>query len=293
MKRENKVSDKFEDVCLRTDYLSHIKEELNPTYLQEYKKIIYAAVAKVNNKSSIHYQKMGFVWDDLVSFASMYTLHYMHIYSVYANQTNMEKFIAKHTERYGSTPTDKIVEKYNTTGLFNFIKQRLEHLSTLCQRKSRNVYCQNIKSYYFARTKDAVEVDNLESLIGSHEAFGYRSVMLKEYNERKKISKAAGETKVLDENGFEIFYIYDTFSKNQEIDNEIIFEHTAQQHHLDPFHALDVKQTEYNIAVQFDNMNNQQKIQKLNTFIRQNKNNSRLSKEVSTAKKMLIALKSS
>ena len=136
MKKYN-YKDNFEMVYLRHEYLARC-EKLNTAYIDEFAGIVNTTAQIMYKKFFKNFNTMGFAIEDVVSVTNMYMLYYMELYSLREHDEKEKKYIKKYLTKYKKVPTPGVIKNYDRNCLIQFLRQRIQHFSTLCYRKYKD-----------------------------------------------------------------------------------------------------------------------------------------------------------
>lgn len=295
MKKYN-YKDNFEMLYLRHEYLTKGKGRLEGKHIEKYKHIINITARIMYNKLYPNFNKVGFDLDDIVAITNVYTLGYMNMYSIKNNTKEFNRYIQKYHKKFGNQtfPSSQEIDHTERDHLINFLRQRLQHCSTLCNRKAKNIIVNKDKREIFAETNKS-ESTTEENILKDWKRYGYRKVTQKELKEIKKIAKKSKTSELKDKNGFSIIEI-------ERLNNNINYEDYTLIHPINEGDYFFTTPEKYLIYKEedkifnqnketFDNLDIISKQQRLIEFIQNNKENLYLKKELSCARKMLKSLK--
>lgn len=287
MKKKN-YKDDFELLYLRHDYLERT-EKLNGDYYKEFENIINITNNIMFRKHSKTFYKVGFNEDDLRTVTAMYALAYMDLYSIRNNKSEKNKFLRSFRKRNNADPTKEDYRKAEINHMINFLRQRLVHCVTVCERKSRSIVCGRDRSALYAFTENSAEADPM-LIMGSHNKYGYRKVTAKEYKEVTKKAKELGDSQLVDKDGYKIFVIENITSgmAKEEYLNLILDQNSDIL--KNPEQAILDRENERMMKCykdRFYNLPNEEKKKVLKDFIKKNKNNDHYKKQVRLARKIL------
>lgn len=206
MPRKN-YSDHFEDLYLRHDYLKKAGK-LNGQYYNEFKHIINITAKQVYDKFGKIFKKVGFEFEDVESITAIYALSYMELYSIKNDPACRKRFLKHYRAEHGkdAVPSEQEVFENESKLMIHFLRQKLSHCATVCERKKRNIVCGKFKKAVFAFTKDSSDASDLE-IIDNYQKHGYRKVTKKELKESIAQARKLGESTYVDENGYKIFQV--------------------------------------------------------------------------------------
>lgn len=206
MSKKN-FSDHFEDLYLRHDYLRKAGK-LDGDHYHEFKHIINITTKHVYAKYQPIFFKVGFEFEDVENITAMYALSYMQLYSLRGNKNYYKRFLKRYQQEHGddATPSEEEVFKNECNLMINFLRQKLSHCATVCERKKRNIVCGRQKRGVYAYTEKSTPA-SYEEIFEDHKKHGYRKVT---QDELKIAAEAADENKVtypVDKDGYKIFII--------------------------------------------------------------------------------------
>ncbi|HLD91621.1 MAG TPA: hypothetical protein VI911_11540 [Patescibacteria group bacterium] len=284
----NSYDKDFEKSYLRYDYLTRIKQ-YDPNWVSQHKNTVEITSMKMYEKLRTNFNLVGFDGEDLKSIGNIYMLAYMGLYSLETNEKLRNRFVVKFLEKNKTEPTKQELAQADRNNLINFLRQRIQHCSTICERKSRNIKAGRAKMGIYAETKHSKPVCD-ELLLEDHKKYGYRSVTQKEYREIKSKSDS-----LIDQYGYGVRLIQIPCG-NMEIDDyEFIRKNIFCDTYSDDPEEMMLnyesdKQLEYH-RNKFDSLTVKEKISMLRSFIKDNSNDSQLKNELKTARKTLGLLK--
>lgn len=310
MKKYN-YQDDFEMVYLRHEYIEKI-EDPEKVDIKKFKHIAERTARLMYDKYKPNFEKVGFDVDDAISIASMYHLAYMGLYSVRVNEGAMERFVNFYKNKHGEdkSPSEEAIDKKDRNNLINFLGQRFHHCNTVCGRKSRNILVSRDFSGAFAKTEKSKPASN-EEIMANYKKFGYRKVTHKELKEIKAEKKKSGIKELYDKDGFPVIEIevlskglisIDGLNPDKDYDGYRAIGNSAYEdfygqgngkYHSDP-ESVCVEKEERNERIRnksaFYKFDKEDKIKKLKFFIRKNRGNPLMKKELTLAKKFIASL---
>jgi hypothetical protein len=260
-------------------------------------------------KCQANFQKVGFDVSDIESISNVYLFAYLGVYSFEVNPASKDRFIQSFLDKTGKEPNEKDIEKAEKNTIINFLRQKLHHCSKVCERKSRNIVGARSVKYVFAYTKDS-KPSHPSNIVQDYKKHGYRKVTHKELVEAKENSKKNSTQDLTDKDGFKIVEIQD-YSMNmcsfKDMEAEdgygLGWEEFVQKEPMvgyymeecaeylsDPEENLIKRQDEILSMSDkdfFSNLEEKQKRSMLRKFIASNKDNTRLSEELKTARSFL------
>jgi hypothetical protein len=210
----------------------------------------------------------------------------MGLYSIKYNPIKREKMINNYKNAENKEPTEAFLESYEKNCLINFLRQRLYHAYTVCERKSRNVVAQKEEYLALAATKDSIKADK-EILLKEYKKYNYRKV---KQQELKEIKNNCHSEELCDKDGFKVIEItiYSTspYEFNEEF-SELNYENSPESI------LLNEQEQDENILNEhlFESFDDKKKIKILNRFVKKTGRGSQHKENRKTAKKMLQNLK--
>lgn len=292
MSKKYNYEDDFEMVYLRHDYIEKCKS-LNPEYVKEFAGIVHTTAKIMYGRLYPNFNKVGFQEEDVVSITNMYMLSYMELYSVRINKELKKRYCNKYKARTGKYPTPGKIKNFDRNSLINFLRQRLTHLSTVCARKARNITVGRDRRGAFAFTEHTVEAPD-EVILNDYKKYGYRKVTKAELEEARQRAKENGDLEIFDKDGYKIVEIEMLNQGISQNDYKLfIFENKSPYFQNPETVAIyEEEQDELeHFKQRFYNMPDDQKVKKIERFIRENKGDRSLKKELSFARKVLPKIK--
>lgn len=287
-KKKLSYKDDFELLYLRHEYIKRCKT-LDGKFVEEYAPIVNTTARIMYEKLYPNYSKVGFDQEDIVSITNVYMLGFMGLYSLRFNKKKREEYIKDFKKAKGRTPTEREIYNKDKNNMINFLRQRLQHCSTLCARKARNITVGIDRRGFYAHTKDSKSASN-ESILENYKKLGYRKVTRKEYKECLAKAKQLGERTITDKDGFKIIDIQLLNNGISNEDYELMLETNGGVNTMNPEDILSAVEAEQRLANYkeiFSNMDKTSKRRKLKKFIEDNKDNRYLKEELALARKML------
>lgn len=295
MSKKYNYKDNFEMLYLRHEYITKDKK-MEGKYVKEYAPIVHTTAKIMYDKLYPNFNKVGFDLEDIIGITNIYMLGYMGQYSLKNNPKEYDRYVQKYKERYGfdTEPTEKEIEKSERNHLINFLRQRLQHCSTICARKARNITVGKDRRGIFAETPNSTETCQ-ENILNEWNDYGYRKVTKKEFKQAKKEARKVGSKELFDNKGYRMFEIEILNGGISHEDYSLIFKSTQHNKFLMTpetrlIHKEENKIFENNME-RFNKLSNLAKRRKLIQFIRKNKDNKLLKKELTLARKMIKSLK--
>ena len=287
MKRYN-YKDDFEMIYLRHEYITKC-ESLDGKFVKEFAGVVNTTARIMYDKLYPNFNKVGFDRDDMIAITNVYMLGYMGLYSLRKNEDAKERFIQKFKEINGREPNEEEFYKKDRNNMINFLRQRLQHCSTICARKARNITVGRDRRGIFAETAISVEASD-ENIYKEYKKFGYRKVTKAEFKEAEKISKSKNSQDFFDKDGFKIFKIEMLNNGIKYDEYEMLFDSNNSDFLKTPEENLisyeDIAKLE-GYRKEFSGLDMVIKRRKVNRFIEQNKTNKFLKKELGLARKWL------
>lgn len=287
MKKSKRMNfkDNFEMLYLRHEYFKKAKR-LDPAMVDRYAGIVHTT-AKIMFGKLTNFEKVGFAEEDVIAITNVYMLSYMALYSIQTNPKEMENVLKK--RKIESLPDSEIL-RIDRNRLINFLRQRLHHCGTLCARKARNITVGADRRGVFAETATTFKTASKEMILENYKKYGYRKITLMEYKQALDKARLAGTKDLIDSNGFKIFRVELLNDGISETDYRILVE-SNQSFTSRPPDVILEKIEEDSILEgkrrKFNGMTPEERSKVLNTFLRKNKGDQGLKKEIKLAKKML------
>ena len=286
--KEYTFNEDFEMVYLRHEYLEKC-ESLDGRFVTEYAPVVNRTCQIMYDKLWPTYNKAGFHKEDIIAICNMYLLGYMGVYSMRFNKRERDKFVRKYRTTNKRPPTDKEIYNADRNNLINFLRQRLQHLSTVCARKARNILGTREKTYIFAHTDHSKPVSN-EDLIERHKEFGYRKVTQKEFKESKKKAKALGEKTLTDKDGYKLVIVEILSRPLKREEYQMIVDTQKSTDLMSPEEIMMHQEDEAQLNIykdKFYQLTPKRQKSLLRKFLKKNKGNKLLKEEMRTARKIL------
>lgn len=305
-KKKANYQDSFEDLYLKHDYLTRVKEY--NTSIKNYENLVKITSTLMYERHKMVFYKVGFAIDDIVNISWTYMHSFLGIYSFETNPESLDKFKASFEKTKGRLPTEDEITHKERNNIINFLRQKLQTCAIFCERKSRNIVASKGDVEYFALTQRSIPV-SYSLLIEDYDFYGYRKVSEGEYRKAKAEANKLKTKEVKDSYGFKIVSV-NTYSEipvslftNSNFDNfnsqdssgsrkEVMeVSHSAFTPSVEDFVLEmedDIHLSKY--EKDFDLMENKRKKLILKKFIFDNTGNPRLKTEVRTAKKILEQL---
>lgn len=300
--------DDFEMLTLRHEYLKKIK---NPESvdIRPWKHLATITAEIIYEKCRANFEKVGFDLCDVESIACVYLYAYLGVYSFEVNPASKERYMKSFFERNSRDPSLKEMDRAEKNMIINFLRQKLHHCSKVCERKSRNIVGARSKKYTFAYT-ELSKPAHPSDITKDYKKYGYRKVTSKELLEAKANAKKSGSRDLFDSKGFKIVEINDysanmySFGDIEDSDGnsagweefikkeEVVgfYSEETPEYLSNPEETLIKKQDDVAMDKDVNNFNNLESKNKktmLKRFVNANKRNSRLTKEVKTARLLL------
>jgi len=308
MTKKYNFNDDFEMLYLRHEYLSRIPN-VDQIDITPFESIANATARLMYDKFRTNFSKISLEQEDIASVTKVYLVAFLGLYSIKVNEDAIERFVAKYKVKNGkdSYPTEVEFERKDRNNLINFLRQRLYHFSTLCERKGRNILVGRDIRGAFAKTKDSILACD-EELVKDHKKYGYRKVTKKELKEAKEKCKKSGISDLCDVDGFEIVEVeiltqglwnvegfnpekdYDGHmiipSSNYEMiygEGNTIYNSSPEQSYVYAEEEFDLK----SFKKRFFKLSNEERVKKLKFFIQKYGNTNTYKGEIKLAKKYM------
>jgi hypothetical protein len=283
-------SDDFETLYLRCEYLKKIPE-YDTFAITKYQPIVRTTAHLMFDKLKFHFNRVGFDINDIIQITNSYLLAYMGLYSLKHNKNNFKNFVKKYQDAHDTKPPEKEIERIERNNLICFLRQRLQHCSTLCERKGRNIRVDKTIRRAFAETADSKPASD-DDIATNFKKLGYRPVTCLEFKEAKKRALKNHTKTFTDLQGFTIVEICLFDQGIDGVDYQTIVENNTS-YYSDP-EQLIIEQEEQKTAqvneLRFNKLNDEGKAELLNRFIENNKSNRRCRKEIFSARQLLKQL---
>ena len=275
---------------LRHDYLNRIDSHDEQDVIK-FRAIVNRTAKLMYDKYKFNFEKVGFDLDDIKVITNVYMLSYMGLYSLKNNESVRKKY----TKRYLKKDKEfdqKEMDRIERNNLINFLRQKLHHCSTVCNRKARNIRAGIDIKRAFAETESSQKSCN-EVILTDYKRLGYRKVTSKELKEAKKRSKIAGINDLFDDNGFRIIEIEILDPGIQRDDYEAIFESYGGAFYKTPAESMEIEEETRKIIGYrntFEGLEVHDRKKILKDFIRVNYRNPKYREEVKEARNILKAI---
>jgi hypothetical protein len=296
-KKKANYQDSFEDLYLKHDYLTRVKEYKTP--IKSYENIVKTTAAIMFDKHKMTFYKVGFALDDIVNISWTYLHSFLGIYSFESNPESLDKFKATFLKSKSREPiSDEIIRK-ERNNIINFLRQKLQTCVIFCERKSRNIVVSRGDVAYFALTSRSIPV-SYNLLLEDYDFYGYRKVSESEYRKSKAAANKLKTKEVKDINGFKIVSVntyseipVSLFNTAEGWANEewAEIDHSTLSPSAEEF-VLEMEDDVYlsKYEQDFDSTEKLKKKSILKKFIADNAKNKRLKVEIRMARKMLEQL---
>ena len=286
IKMKYNYKDHFEMLYLRHDYIKSCGE-LDGKYIKKYTGIINKTSYIMFDKLRRSFNRVGFEIDDIKSISSLYAALYMKMDSIQCNEAALDRYVKSYKARFGKDtyPSSDELDREDRNHLIKFLRQKLLHCVTICDRKSRNIVIGRDKTQYFAYTEDSKSASN-EEIISNYKALGYRKVTKQEFKNARKAAMENGTKELYSEEGHNIFEIEIIAAGVKQEDYDMI----SNKNNRSPEEMLLEIEEERNISLclrEFRELDEENKRKTLVEFVYKNKNNKYLRKELRLARKML------
>ncbi len=287
MKKYN-FKDDFEMLYLRHEYLTRC-DKLEGKFVDEYAPIVHTTARIMYDKLYPNFNKVGFQKDDIISITNVYMLGYMGLYSLRFNKKYRDRFVKKYKHRFGRKPTEKEIYAKDKNNMINFLRQRIQHCSTLCARKARDIIVGEDRRAIFAEISNSQPAVP-EQLLENYKKLGYRKVTKKEYKESKKKTRELREQMVTDKDGFKIINVEILSRGISHKDYSLLFKKNQSRCLMSPediFISLENEKELEGFKIKFAGMDTVKKKRTLKRFIEKNKGDKSYKNELTLARKML------
>ena len=301
-KKKANYQDSFEDLYLKHDYLTRVKEYSTP--IKNYENLVKITSTLMYERHKMVFYKVGFAIDDIVNISWAYMHSFLGIYSFETNPESLDKFKAAFQKSKGRLPTDEEITHKERNNIINFLRQKLQTCAIFCERKSRNIVASKGDVEYFALTQRSIPI-SYNLLLEDYDFYGYRKVSESEYRTAKAEASKLKTKEIKDSYGFKIISVNtyseipislfttnfdgpDSAASRKEV-MEVI--HSAFSPSVEEF-VLELEDDIYlsKHEKDFESMESKKKKSMLKKFISDNSNNPRLKKEIRTARKILEQL---
>lgn len=216
----------------------------------------------------------GYDKEDVISLAKVYLLNYIGNDSLFYHPEKAEKELAKIKNK-----TEEGLYTKELANLHLNLRQRLGDAARLCTLKSQNYYSSQLKKACF---KGFVLADlSDEDFLASKDSLGYEQITLKEYKAAKKTSKTKSKN-FTDSKG--IFYkmVYAFPTMHCEISSE-----TTES--IEPLIDITSDQELDRNLAWYEKLPKQQKIDMLESFVRENQGKREFKQELREARRQIKA----
>ena len=288
-KKRYTYQDDFEMLMVRHEYISKVKNP-DPQWITTWEAIVHKTAMLMYNKLKPNFAKVGYELDDVVSITNCYMIGYMGLYSLERNEKARQKIIDSFNNRLKRDPTDAELLRKERTNLISFLRQRLQHASTICSRKARNITVGNDKRAIYAFTKDSVKANN-ELIYEKGTKLGYRKVTKDEFKEIKLNARIKRTKELRDKDGFPIIQVELLNDGITESDYRGLFISDKEDFfHKNPEQSILIEEDNRNLSLikqEFGDLDVKEKKKTLNLFIKAYKTNKKYKEEVTTARQMI------
>jgi len=267
-------NDHFEMLYLRHDYVKRCKN-INKMDIRPFNGVIQKTAKMFFYRNERLLTEVGMSVEDVASVTSLYAAVFLDLYSMENNKEKKEAFLNKNK-------TEVLVK--DKSNMVNFLRQKLTHFITVCQRKSRNITGVRTDTTAFAATKNSVPGDYVE-IKNNHKALGYRKVGREEF---KNIKKNSPLNNLVDDSGFEV--VVNTRQKEKLGTHDYRLITSYNSNNRTPEDSVILAEEEAKIGMdmsRFQHLDTKKKKNILRNFINKQSDNSQYKEEVATAKKML------
>jgi len=277
----------FELVTLRWKYFL---KSPNPTTeeLKDLKPIVEKVSKKLYNRFINVFTTVGYTVEDIISLGNCHAVNYLGVFALEVNEKKRESFIAGYRKRNGEDTYPEPIDfkRKNMYDLSKFLNQRLEEVGKVCFQKNRSIRGTG-ETFKVFSSNNPIEGTDL-NIIESPEKFNYQEITIKKYNEiRKEIKADKGSS-------FEYKELYikaiSITAKDITVDQYYDFLDNSSEFSRTPegmLLSLEDKAHTEECVIRFSKFEESEKKKTLRNFININKGNSKLKKELSTARKML------
>jgi len=308
MTKKYNFNDDFEMLYLRHEYLSKIPN-VDQIDITPFESIANATARLMYDKFRTNFSKVSLEQEDVASVTKVYLVAFLGLYSIKINEDALERFVAKYKIKNGknSYPNEMEFERKDRNNLINFLRQRLYHFSTLCERKGRNILVGRDIRGAFAKTIDSTPVCD-EELVKNHKKHGYRKVTKNELKEAKERSKNIGTLDLYDIDGFQIIEVeiltqglwnIEGFNPEKDYDGhmlipssncDMIYGESNTIYNSSPDQSYIYAEEEFDLKgfkQKFFKLDNEERIKKLKFFIQKYGNTATYKSEIKLAKKYI------
>lgn len=286
-KKRLSFNDDFELLYLRHEYLEKIErlgKKIDLQWIDKYAGIVHTTAKIMFDRLKPNFQKVGFDVNDVIAVTNLYMLYYMTLYSVQTNPEAMDKLLAGR----GPLPESEIL-RLDRNQMINFLRQRLNHCSTLFSRKARNITVGEDRRGFYAETENSQAVQ-LDLLLTKYKKYGYRKVTAQEYKAAKNEAKMSGSSDLKDKKGFKIVKVEQLNQGLSEYDFQLLSEDDKGTFYNPPDVIIQNNEEEVALEafkIRFENLDENGKRDLLKKFIKTHEGDKKMKNEVKLAKKML------
>jgi len=296
-KKKASYQENFEDLYLKHDYLTRVKEYKAP--IEAYENLVKTTATIMFDKYRMTFHKVGFAIDDIVNISWTYMHSFLGIYSFESNPDSLEKFKKAFINSKGREPTQDEIVRKERNNIINFLRQKLQTCVIFCERKSRNIVASRGDVAYFALTQRSIPV-SYNLLLEDYDFYGYRKVSESEYRKCKIQANKDKVEEVKDSYGFKIISI-NTYSEipvslfniteGWESEEWGEIDHAVLSPSVEDF-VMEMEDDVYlsKHEKDFESIDKSTKKTMLKKFISENLKNTRLKTELKAARKILEQL---
>jgi hypothetical protein len=286
----------FEDICLGVTYLSDFKNAPED-YLKKVELAIYKTSSSFYKKNFFMIHTVsGMDFEDLHSITKSLTLAYTSV-SILFNKKYYDRFVIAHQLRYNTTnlPSEKETTKVDINNLMNFLSQKLCYFLKHLKKQVRKFHVSDMQFQYLEfneknKIKNILSQEEFNKLSVTKEGNEYTDtvtgrVFVKQeknpeptlFTDLRKYRSNTGST--------EDSYTKDLFVETNNIDYSNVYSDSSNPEELIMRYESEKEMDKKYES--FYSLSNQKKRDKLNIFIKNNKNNESLKNELKIARKIL------
>lgn len=289
MKKQYNYQDDFEMLMVRHEYISKVKNP-DPNWIAKFEPIVNTTALLMYEKLKPNFSKVGYELDDVKMITNCYMIGYMGLYSLERNESAKQKIFESYNKRFDREPTPQELAKKERINLISFLRQRLQHASTICSRKARNITMGSDKRAAYAFTSESVPASD-ELIFENGENLGYRKITKNELKDIKLRARVERSKELTDESGFKVIEIEILNDGISEYDyNHLFLDEKVDIYGSSPEKVFIHKEKDKDLVLmkeEFNELDAKGKRDCLRNFIDAFKGNIKYKEELTTARKLL------
>lgn len=288
--------DDFELVLFRWKYLNKTSNPSKET-LDKYYDVIKSASDRAFGAHNATFKEMGFEIEDIKALASIHAVSYIGLFSLDVLSNKKAAFISRFTDKNGAPPDLDELDKYDKSSAYRFLVQRLRENALVCYRKLQSINGAIVEKRYFLGPNKNQTV--AKHFIPNHESLGFVEITKEEARDIYGAPVTSIYSKTKDNRWIrtiKIRKVHKTLSSGDlwgSLFSEGEEGNDKREDFIKDEFADDLIveiETMVNNKIAFEKMTSQNKLDKLNNFLRKNKKNSKMSDEVELAISMIEQL---